>query len=97
MFGGIARADLGAPGDIKRFALAITEYCAEANASITSWYRTPKRNKLVGGRPNSRHLKGLAADVVYDEALGKAHRTGIAKRYGLVILFEKTHDHITLA
>ena len=23
--------------------------------SVTSWLRTPKRNKMVGGHPNSRH------------------------------------------
>lgn len=30
---------------------------------INSGYRTPERNKLVGGEPGSAHLKGLAADV----------------------------------
>ena len=31
---------------------------------INSAYRTPKHNKLVGGRPASRHVLGLAVDVV---------------------------------
>jgi len=30
---------------------------------ITSGYRCPKHNKEVGGRPNSAHTKGLAADI----------------------------------
>lgn len=66
------------------------------NASVTSWYRTEKRNKKVGGRPTSRHLKGLAVDVVYDEPLGRAHRQAIADKHGLILLHEKDHDHVTL-
>lgn len=32
---------------------------------ITSGYRGPKLNKAVGGAENSRHTKGLAADIVF--------------------------------
>jgi len=32
--------------------------------SITSWWRTVKHNKEVGGLPNSLHLVGLAVDCV---------------------------------
>ena len=30
---------------------------------ITSSYRTPEKNKEVGGSENSSHLKGLAVDI----------------------------------
>lgn len=30
---------------------------------ITSGYRTPEYNKIVGGAPRSQHLKGNAADI----------------------------------
>ena len=35
--------------------------------SLSGGGRTKKRNKLVGGHPNSRHLLWLAWDVVLDD------------------------------
>jgi len=31
--------------------------------TLTSWYRTPERNREVGGVPNSLHVQGLAIDL----------------------------------
>ena len=31
---------------------------------VTSGYRCPKLNSLVGGAPNSQHMRGEAADIV---------------------------------
>jgi len=31
---------------------------------VTSGYRSPEVNKLVGGAPTSAHMKGLAADII---------------------------------
>ena len=36
---------------------------------ITSGYRCPELNKAVGGKPNSQHVKGQAADLKYDPEL----------------------------
>lgn len=33
-------------------------------ATVTSWYRSPGRNKEVGGMANSAHLFGMAVDLV---------------------------------
>ena len=34
---------------------------------VTSGYRCPKLNRLVGGNPNSQHMRGEAADIVAGE------------------------------
>ena len=31
--------------------------------SPTSWYRSPYVNRMIGGKPNSQHVKGEAVDV----------------------------------
>ena len=59
---------------------------------ITSGFRCKKHNKQVGGKPNSAHLRGLAADIAVQDnkvrfiivqALLQAgfKRIGIAKKF----------------
>jgi hypothetical protein len=31
---------------------------------VSSWYRCPRLNKLIGGSSNSKHMEGLAVDFV---------------------------------
>lgn len=35
---------------------------------ITSGYRCPEHNAAVGGKPNSAHVRGLAADVMVNDS-----------------------------
>lgn len=76
------------------FHNALMSYCSWANCSITSWYRTPKRNERVGGHPNSRHLVWLGADVAYDEPIPPLTRRKMATTLGLKLVIEGDHDHI---
>lgn len=41
---------------------------------ISSGYRCPEVNFLVGGKPTSQHIKGEAADVIYDNPYELAKR-----------------------
>ena len=43
--------------------LAMARHIAETPFIITSGYRSPSRNKLVGGVANSSHLQGSAVDI----------------------------------
>lgn len=52
--------------NIKKLAISLQilrDYINEP-IFITSGYRSANHNKLVGGRPQSYHLKGMAADIV---------------------------------
>ena len=59
--------------------------------TVTSGYRCEKLNKLVGGKPNSQHLKGQAADLVGDTNTKTKDIFEIAKQLGNFdqLLFEK--------
>ena len=64
--------------------------------SVTSWIRTPTRNKLVGGKPNSKHLSGFGIDIVLDEEENKGQFLASVKSWGLKYLDEKDHIHIQI-
>ena len=55
------------PTTCSAFPVAIMQLSQEVPFSVTSWIRTPKRNGLVGGVSNSKHLRGLAVDIVLDD------------------------------
>lgn len=67
--------------------------------TVSSGYRSPEVNKLVGGAPNSAHVRGLAADI---NAAGMSPRTLARLIYDSPlqfdqVIFEGTWVHIALA
>jgi len=62
--------------------------------SVTSWWRTEKRNDAVGGLSKSLHIKGLAIDVVLDETVDKAAFDRDANEIGLYVYDEGDHLHL---
>jgi len=60
---------------------------------ITSGYRTPRRNRQVGGVKNSYHLKGQAFDLVFPGCLTpKQDLFNIAKLFFNGVI--EYHDHL---
>lgn len=62
--------------------------------SVTSWYRSVKRNAKVGGHPQSKHLVGLGLDIVLDDPKDKPTIIKMLNAFGLSALDEGDHLHI---
>lgn len=83
--------------NLAEFATAVVQYCMATRGSVTSWIRTPERNIAIGGTPSSRHLTGMAVDVVYDLGLpAPGTAQAIARKLGLYAYrgLDYTHDHL---
>lgn len=68
---------------------------------VTSGFRSPERNRAVGGKPRSYHLTGRAIDVVSSRArLEDAARTASAQRVSArctgpeEVVMEDDHLHL---
>lgn len=48
------------------FFARVNDFLTLYPASIDSFYRTPARNKAIGGAPNSYHVLGQAVDLIFD-------------------------------
>ena len=65
--------------------------------TINSGYRTAERNKLVGGKPESSHLKGLAADLKCDNSTDRFKLYDILREVGFNrIGVAKTFIHVDI-
>ena len=80
--------------NLSMFLILVHTLCSIYSCSVTSWIRTPKRNAKVGGAPGSRHLLGMACDLVPDDPLEKPAIIAAARRVGLDAIDEGDHIHI---
>ena len=76
------------------FCQLIIQLCAQYSCSVTSWIRTPARNKRVGGHARSCHLVGFGADLVPDDPAVKPALLTAARGLGLDAIDEGHHVHI---
>jgi hypothetical protein len=68
--------------------------CRTYGGSVTSWWRSPARNRLKGGVRDSLHQQGDAVDVVYDgDPPAIAELVAVAKAYFVEVIREPDHDH----
>ena len=81
---------------IYEFADRVRTLCARHSCSVSSWGRTERRNKLVGGSPNSQHLLWLAMDIVPDSWDDVDEIMFDAARLGLIAVEERSKNHIHL-
>ena len=62
--------------------------------SVTSWIRSRGHNFRVGGVSDSRHLFGLAVDLVFDPGSDMSGFNEKAAQLGLQVVVEGDHLHV---
>ena len=78
------------------FADAVRSFAGGSRGSVTSYIRSAERNRQVGGHPESLHMVGLAADIVYSPnpkpPITQAKRRAL--KLGMKLIREGDHDHL---
>lgn len=64
------------------------------HASVSSWGRTAKHNKYVGGHPDSYHMLWCGCDVVLDDNTPNPAFVADAKLMGINAIWEGDHYHL---
>jgi len=82
-----------APGIYAAFLNRLVQSGTMNAVKPTSWWRSLRDNRLVGGLPDSQHLLGLAADLAPDFTEPVAQRLNAV---GLVAVDEGDHVHVQL-
>jgi len=80
--------------DISGFAAAVSTLRVKWSFSVSSWGRTVKHNKDVGGVDGSDHLLWLGLDAILEPMVKNLDFEKDCDRLGLIGLFEKNHYHL---
>jgi uncharacterized protein YcbK (DUF882 family) len=76
------------------FILAVMPVVQEYKCSVTSYFRTPTRNAIVGGEPDSKHLISQAIDCVLDHDADLTAFTEAIENLGYQVVVYPTHIHV---
>ncbi|MBM4338993.1 MAG: hypothetical protein FJ110_05580 [Deltaproteobacteria bacterium] len=80
--------------DFRNFIDGVMVLCAKYRGSVSSWGRTPKHNKEVGGVEGSYHLIWLGCDVVLDEMKKNPGFEKDAEQLNIRAIMEGDHYHL---
>jgi hypothetical protein len=82
------------PEQFDRDVRKLLGWCSEL--SVTSWYRSPSRNAEVGGHPKSKHIIGMAVDLVSRDNERLVDAQTLALNLGLWTYFDLDSDNFHL-
>lgn len=80
--------------DLFQFIQLVIILCGKHRGSVSSWGRTPKHNKDVGGVENSIHMLWFGCDVVLDVMAKDPEFENDCLPLGLTWVFEGDHYHL---
>jgi hypothetical protein len=92
----VSFSSTASPPKVGEFASKIAQISSCVDFSVTSWIRSPKRNKAVGGAENSLHKTGMAVDIVLDNRKDMHLFVLKASSLGLKVRVEGDHIHVSM-